>query len=99
MKKLLSAIVATMFAAASFNATAQAKDEKKTEVKSKAGAAVTTKDGKAVAAKGSDPPKEAAKPKTAAAPAKKAKGQNVTTKDAKAVVAKDKKEVTTKGVK
>ena len=98
MKKLISVAVAAMFAAASFNAAAQAKKEE-LKVK-KEGAAVTTKDGKAVTTKGvKETPKMEPKPKAAApapAPKEKIKGQAVTTKDGKAVATKDQKGVNTK---
>ncbi len=57
MKRILSVVVAAVFAAASFNAMsashagAQGMDKKKDEVKSKDGKAVTTKDGKKVESK------------------------------------------------
>ena len=49
MTKFLSVIIAAMFAAVSFSALAA--DDKKGEVKSKDGKAVTTKDGKKVETK------------------------------------------------
>ena len=49
MNKILSVIIAAMFAAVSFSALAA--DDKKAEVKSKDGKAVTTKDGKKVETK------------------------------------------------
>ncbi len=49
MTKFLSVIIAAMFAAVSFSALAA--DDKKAEVKSKDGKAVTTKDGKKVETK------------------------------------------------
>ena len=56
MIKALSVAIATVFAAVSFNALAAShaaaqKDDKKMEVKSKDGKAVTTKDGKKVETK------------------------------------------------
>ena len=49
MTKFLSVIIAAMFAAVSFSALAA--DDKKGDVKTKDGKAVTTKDGKAVTTK------------------------------------------------
>ena len=50
MNKVLSVVIAAMFAAVSFSALA-ADDKKKAEVSSKDGKAVTTKDGKKVETK------------------------------------------------
>lgn len=44
MKKLLSVLVAAMFAAVSFNISAQSKAGAKVDVKTKSGGGVTTKD-------------------------------------------------------
>jgi hypothetical protein len=49
MNKILSVVIAAMFAAVSFSALAA--DDKKGEVKSKDGKAVSTKDGKKVETK------------------------------------------------
>ncbi len=51
MKRLLTTIVATMFAAVSLAAIAQDKKEAKPQVSTKAGEAVTTKKGEPIATK------------------------------------------------
>ena len=95
MHKLLSIIVATAFAAASFGAAAQSKD-----VTTKGGDTATTKGGQAVTTKDmKEKPKPAPKPKKEAKPVQakpKTPGANVTTKDGQAVKGKDSKDVTTK---
>mgnify|MGYP001285110395 CR=1 FL=1 len=90
MKSLLSAIVAALFAATSFNAVAQSKD-----VDTKGAGAVKSKDGSAVGRK--EPkaePKGGPVPKMAKrAPKEKAEKTEVKTKSGGAVTTKDSKDV------
>lgn len=95
MHKILSVIVAVLFAAASFGAVAQTKD-----VKSKTGDTVKDKQGQPVVTKEM---KDKPKPAPAAAapkpekPAKPKTEGKVTTKGGGPVTTKDQKPVTTQG--
>jgi Ni/Co efflux regulator RcnB len=95
MQKLLSIIVATAFAAASFGVAAQSKD-----VTTKGGEAVPSKGGPNVTSKDmKEKPKAAPKPKKEPKPAKakaKTPTSNVTTKEKKPVTDKGQQGVTTK---
>ena len=89
MKKLLSVLVAALFAAVSANAVAQSKD-----VKSKEGDAVKSKEGNVTTKAQKETPKSGPVPKMEKrAKAEKAAPADVKTKDGGAVKAKD-----TKGV-
>ena len=85
MKTLLSVIVAALFAATGFNATAQSKD-----VTTKGGTTVTSKDGPVKTKQMKEKPKGGELPKIEKRPKKeKAAPSEVKTKDGGAVKSKD----------